>query len=80
MSDTTPTKSDAAKAAEEARESLGDTLDEIEDRFDIKKRTSEFTEKAKRSYDENPVPWIVGATAALIAVGGLVTWAIFSDD
>lgn len=80
MSENTPSPSDAAKAADAARESLGDTLDAIEEKFDVQKRTAEFTEKAKRSYEENPVPWIVGATATLIAIGGLVAWAIFSDD
>lgn len=69
-----------ASVAAAARESLGETLDAIEDKFNVKKRASELAENAKRSYDENPVPWIVGATAALIAVGGLVAWAIFSDD
>ena len=28
----------------------------------------------------NPVPWIIGATAAAIVVAGLVAWAILSDD
>lgn len=71
---------DPARAARQAREALGETLDQIEDRFDVKKRTSEMVERARRSYDENPVPWLVGATAAVIAVGGLVAWALFSDD
>lgn len=80
MTDTTPSKSDATRAAERAREELGETLDAIEDKFNVKKHAGEFSEKARRSYEENPVPWIVGATAALIAVGGLVAWALFSDD
>jgi hypothetical protein len=71
---------DAGKAVAAARESLGNTLDAIEDKFNVKERSSEYAERAKRSYDENPVPWIVGATAAVIAIGGLVAWAIFSDD
>lgn len=71
---------DASKAVNAARESLGETLDAIEDKFDVKKRASEFSEKAKRAYEENPTPWIVGATATLIGAIGLVAWAIFSDD
>lgn len=71
---------DQGKAVAQARESLGETLDAIEDKFDVKQRTSELTERAKRSYSENPVPWIVGATATAIGVIGLVAWAIFSDD
>lgn len=81
MSESTPPNiKDASKAVEAARESLGETLDAIEDKFNVKKRTDEWTEKAKRSYEENPTPWIVGATAAVIAIGGLVAWAIFGDD
>lgn len=81
MSETTPVnQNDASKAVAAARESLGDTLDAIEDKFNVKKRTGELTEKVKHSYEENPTPWIAGATATLIAIGGLVAWAIFSDD
>lgn len=84
MSDYTGTSgtdnTDPSRAVAAARESLGDTLDAIEDKFDVKQRASELTEKVKHSYEENPVPWIVGATATLIAIGGLVAWAIFSDD
>ncbi|AWB88184.1 DUF3618 domain-containing protein [Homoserinimonas hongtaonis] len=69
-----------AATAAAARDNLGETLDALEDKLNVKKRASELAENAKRSYDENPVPWIVGATAALLAVGGLVAWAIFSDD
>ncbi|QEE62433.1 DUF3618 domain-containing protein [Salinibacterium sp. dk2585] len=81
MSESTPANAkDASRAVEAARESLGETLDAIEDKFNVKKRTSEWSEKAKRSYETNPTPWIVGATATIIAVGGLVAWAIFGDD
>jgi ElaB/YqjD/DUF883 family membrane-anchored ribosome-binding protein len=71
---------EAARAAEAARNELGETLDAIEDKFNVKKRSQEMLEKAQHSYDENPVPWIAGATAVLIAVGGLVAWALFSND
>lgn len=66
--------------ASRARDELGNTLDAIEDKLNVKKRASELKDKAQRSYEDNPVPWIVGATAALITVGGLVAWAIFGDD
>lgn len=73
-------KNAAAQAAANIRDELGHTLDAIEDKFDVQKRAGELTEKVKHSYEENPVPWIIGATAAVIVVGGLIAWAIFGDD
>ena len=64
----------------ELRSELEKTLDAIEDKLNVPKRLSAAGMRAKRSWDENPVPWIVGATAAVIAVGGLIAWAVFSDD
>jgi ElaB/YqjD/DUF883 family membrane-anchored ribosome-binding protein len=81
MSDTVKNTVSATRAQ------LEQTLDAIDDKFDVKKRSAEVaqrsTEAAKRaqaSYESNPVPWIIGATAAAIVVVGLVAWAIFSDD
>ena len=62
------------------RAKLEGTLDAIEDKLDIKKQTSALVERTKSSYEANPIPWIVGATAAAIVVAGLVAWAILSDD
>lgn len=65
-------------AATRAR--LEQTLDAIDDKLDVKKQAGELTERVKTSYQANPVPWIIGATAAAVVVVGLVAWAIFSDD
>jgi len=62
------------------RAKLEGTLDAIEDKLNVKKQTSALVERTKSSYEANPVPWIVGATAAAIVVAGLVAWAILSDD
>lgn len=62
------------------RAALENTLDAIEDKLNVPKQVNELTERAKASYERNPVPWIVGATAVAIAVAGLVAWAILSDD
>jgi hypothetical protein len=62
------------------RAELEDTLDAIEDKLNVPKQVSKLGRNAKASYERNPVPWIVGATAAIIVVGGLVAWAIFGDD
>jgi hypothetical protein len=62
------------------RADLEATLDAIEDKLNVPKRANELVDKAKSSYEANPIPWIVGATAAAIVVAGLVAWAIFSGD
>lgn len=62
------------------RAQLESTLDAIEDKLDVKKQTSALVERTKASYEANPVPYIIGATAAAIVVAGLVAWAIFSGD
>jgi len=62
------------------RAHLESTLDAIEDKLNVKRQASRYAEKAKNAYSENPVPWIVGATAVAISVVGIVAWAIFSDD
>ena len=65
-------------AATRAR--LEQTLDAIDEKLDVKKQAGELTERVKTLYQANPVPWIIGATAATVVVVGLVAWAIFSDD
>lgn len=69
-----------ANTVESARAKLEQTLDAIDERLEIKKQAGELTERVKSSYQSNPVPWIIGATAAAVVVVGLVAWAIFSDD
>ena len=74
----------AASTAEESiastRAQLEETLDAIEDKLNVPKQLGRVGRKAKASYEQNPVPWIIGATAAVIVVGGLIAWAIFGDD
>jgi hypothetical protein len=62
------------------RAQLGETLDAIEDKLNVSKRASEAAGRVKSSYESNPVPWIIGATVAAIAVAGVIAWAILSDD
>ncbi len=64
----------------EARNELEQTLNAIEDKLNVPKRVDELTTRVRSSYEKNPLPWIVGATAAAIVVAGLVAWAILSDD
>lgn len=67
-------------AITKTRARLESTLDAIEDKLNVPKQASALVERTKVSYERNPLPWIVGATAAAIVVAGLVAWAIFSDD
>jgi hypothetical protein len=62
------------------RAQLGETLDAIEDKLNLPKQASELAGRVKSSYSTNPVPWIIGATVAAVAVAGLIAWAILSDD
>jgi len=64
----------------DARNELEQTLNAIEDKLNVPKRVNELSTKARSSYEKNPLPWIIGATAAAIVVAGLVAWAILSDD
>jgi hypothetical protein len=64
----------------ETRANLQNTLDAIEDKFNVPKRVGELTDRARDSYERNPIPWLVGAVAVTGAVIGLVAWALSSDD
>ncbi|MEQ1735035.1 MAG: DUF3618 domain-containing protein [Rhodoglobus sp.] len=64
----------------QARTDLEQTLDAIEDKLNVSKRVGEASTRVRSSYESNPLPWIIGASAAAIVVVGLVAWAILSDD
>jgi hypothetical protein len=72
--------SDTTSRVNGARADLEATLDAIEDKLNVPKRFGELTDRARASYEKNPVPWIIGATAAAIVVAGVVAWAILSGD
>ena len=72
--------SNVTSRVDSARAELESTLDAIEDKLNVPKRFGELTEKAKSSYDKNPLPWIIGATAAAVLVAGVVAWALLSGD
>jgi hypothetical protein len=63
-----------------SREELAQTLDAIEDKLNVPKQLGRLRARAMDSYHANPIPWIAGATAAVVAVGGVVAWAIISHD
>ncbi|MDQ2670459.1 MAG: DUF3618 domain-containing protein [Gemmatimonadota bacterium] len=63
-----------------ARAELEDTLDAIEDKLNVPKQVGALAEKARNSYDENPVPWIIGGVVAAVGIAAAVAWALLSDD
>jgi len=63
-----------------SRDALTETLEAIEDKLNVGKQGARLRSKAVDSYHANPVPWIVGATAAVIAIGGIIAWAVLSND
>jgi hypothetical protein len=67
-------------AITQTRARLETTLDAIEDKLNVPKQASFLVERTKASYESNPIPWIIGATAAALVVAGLVAWAILSPD
>ncbi len=75
MSETSGKARSAAVRAE-----LEETLDAIEDKLNVPKQVGLLSTRVRTSWNENPLPWVIGATAAIIVVGGLIAWALFSDD
>ena len=71
---------DNSNKLEQARAELENTLDAIEDKFNVGKRVDEVATRVRSSYESNPLPWIIGAAAAAVAVVAVVAWAIMSDD
>lgn len=62
------------------RAELEGTLDALEDKLNVPKQVGRLRDKAMSSYEANPIPWIVSATAAVVVVGGLIAWAVLSND
>ena len=70
----------ASERSAAARAELEEALDAIEDKLNVPKQVGILGTRAKSSWEANPVPWIIGATAAVIVVGGIIAWAILADD
>lgn len=70
----------ATERAEAARAELAETLDAIEDKLNVPKQLGILSTRARGSWESNPRPWIIGAAAAVIAVGGIIAWAATRGD
>ena len=79
MSNAVPSEPIAVRITS-ARSELQETLDAIEDRLNVPKRVGKLTAKMRACYGDNPVPWRIGAVAAVAVIGGLVAWAVLSDE
>lgn len=62
------------------RSELEGTLDAIEDKINLPKQIGKLTAKSKASYEGNPVPWFIGAAAAVVTIGGLIALAVSRED
>jgi len=63
-----------------AREELAQTLDAIEQKLNVPKRIDHARKRAVTSFQRNPAPWLAGAGAAALALGGLVLAAVRRHD
>lgn len=70
----------ASERSAAARAELEEVLDAIEDKLNVPKQLGILSTRARSSWESNPVPWIIGATAAVIVVGGLIALAVMGED
>lgn len=77
---TDPYKSDVETRIAATRAELEQTLNAIDDKLNVPKKVGKLVDQAKASYEDNPIPWLIGAVAAAVAVAGIVAWAVLSDD
>ena len=63
-----------------SRAELEATLDAIEDKLNVPKRMGELSQRARLSYESNPMPWIIGGISAAAAAIAVIAWAILSSD
>ncbi|MEO7350150.1 MAG: DUF3618 domain-containing protein [Terrimesophilobacter sp.] len=70
----------ATERSEAARTELAETLDAIEDKLNVPKQLGILGTRARDSWEKKPVSWIIGVTAVVVVVGGIIAWAVLGDD
>ncbi|MEX2441140.1 MAG: DUF3618 domain-containing protein [Pontimonas sp.] len=68
------------RRAEQARDRIGENLDDIEHRVAPGNLLRVASTLARASARSHPVAWAIGAAVSLAVVVGVVTWALISDD
>ena len=62
------------------RDELEATLDEVEHRVSPSYVSEQVFSWVSKSYDRNPVSWLVGIAVAVIGGVAAVLWAVFGSD
>jgi hypothetical protein len=62
------------------RAQLESTLNAIEDKLNLPKKIRTLAKRARKSYDRDPLPWIVGAAVAAVTAASVIAWAAISKD
>ena len=70
----------ASERSAAARAELEEALNALEDKLNVPKQLGILGTRARGSWEANPVPWIAGATAAVVAVGGIIALAVFRKN
>lgn len=70
----------ASERSAVARGELEEALNAIEDKLNVPKQLGILSTRARGSWQDNPRPWIIGAAAAVIVVGGIIALSVLGDD
>lgn len=70
----------ASERSAAARAELEEALDAIEDKLNVPKQLGILGDRARSSWETNPAQWIIGATAAIVVVGGIIAFAALRRD
>lgn len=63
-------------AVDRTRADLAATLNELEDKLNIPKQLGVKAHEAKVSFSREPKPWLIGAAAVAVAIGGIALLAL----